>query len=123
MKKLFLFPLIVFALSGLTGCEKDTSGYGQHVLLIDNFTSTSYSLGVYIDDEFEGSVVARSRTSVHATCTQVKAGFREENMFVTTYVSKGRHTVKLKNQANGQVMGSGDFTLNGDCITQDFSIN
>jgi hypothetical protein len=57
------------------------------------------------------------------TCTQVKAGFREENMFVTTYVSKGRHTVKLKNQANGRVMGSGDFTLNGDCITQDFSIN
>ena len=123
MKKLFLFPVIAFALFGLAGCEKDTSGYGQHVLLIDNFTGTSYSLGVYIDDEFGGSVVARSRTSVHATCEQVKAGFREENMFVTTYVSKGRHTVKLKNQANGQVMGSGDFTLNGDCITQDFTIN
>jgi hypothetical protein len=110
-------------LFGITGCEKDTSGYGQHVLFIDNFSGTSYSLGVYIDDKFEGSIVARSRTSVHACCEQVKAGFREEHMFVTKYVSKGRHTVKLKNQANGQVMGSGDFTFNGDYITQDFSIN
>lgn len=67
LKRLFVFPVIVFESFGINGCEKDTFDYGQHVLLIDNLPGSSYSMGVYIDDEFEIAVVARSPTSVEAS--------------------------------------------------------
>ena len=119
MKKL-LTVLIVS--SFLASCEKDESGYGNYILGINNTSGTSQHVGVYVDGEMKGSVVALTGVNGYGTCGDLVLSAQKENVVVVTYVPAGKHKVEIRDFGTFgpvKVFSSGEFTMKGDgCVTQ-----
>jgi len=119
MKKLLT---VLTASFFLASCEKDESGYGNYIIGINNTSGTSYHVGIYIDGEMKGSVVALSGVNGYGSCGDPVLSAQKENVVVATYVPAGKHKVEIRDFGvfgPVKVFSSGEFTMKADgCVTQ-----
>ena len=119
MKKLLT---VLMASSFLVSCEKDESGYGNYILGINNESATSQHVGIYIDGEMKGSVVALSGVNGYGTCGDLVLSAQKQNVVVATQIPAGKHKVEIRDFGvfgPVKVFSSGEFTMKGDgCVTQ-----
>jgi hypothetical protein len=120
MKKLVI-ALVV--LTGLVSCEKTDNGTGKHVALVTNTSSTSVHVAVYIDGQWKVSGIAHAGESGFADCSDLVSAVKEDNVFVSTSVTGGEHTIEVRDAASSKVMAKGTFKSDPDaCIVQQIEI-
>lgn len=112
MVKLALYSFAVFLL--LTSCKKE--GYGDLVVSVSNSTSSSYSVGVWIDGSNKGSfvVLANQEGNYSGLCSDQMYAASLQNVRVLNYIPSGKHKIELINDANNEVMSSMSIDLSVD---------
>jgi len=123
-KQLFLVTLVsLFFFS----CEKDEeiSGEGNYIYAIHNLTNLDHEFNIYLDDEYQGKIEARTGKIVDLTnlCNDLPHADSQDNVIVLYHVICGDHILKVEDATTLNILQIEDFTMTeNDCVCQPFTM-
>ncbi|PRZ23308.1 hypothetical protein [Flavobacterium granuli] len=122
--KRLLFVLLIPIL--ISSCEADTSGYGNYIIGVSNASSKKIQMEVVLDGQSQGIffVMAGQQGNYSSLCNDLVHAANLDNVRILTFVSSGKHKLKLQDFDTKFVFIETTFEMKADdCISQQFNLN
>jgi hypothetical protein len=123
--KLKIFILIIISLLFFS-CEEDGSGYGTFALVFNNSRNTREVVTIYLDGEIKSTTFFIQPQQSHSSsiaCEDRAYAASLDNILFLTYVSAGKHQIKIEDYATKRVLWEHDFAIQSDdCGAQPYQL-
>ncbi len=110
----------------ISSCEEEGTGSGNYIIGVSNASNKTIQMEVVLDGQSQGIffVKAGQQGNYSSLCGDLVYAANLDNVRILTYVSSGKHNLKLQDFDTKFVFIEKTIEMKGDdCISQQFNLN